>query len=179
MTNESLILFQNFGYVLVSILCVWTLYTVFSPMLEGDKLKKRMNSVASAREGLKQDRLKDLNQPKALRNENKGFVKDLVDRLSLQKFLEASDLKDKLAQAGYRGQRPIYVFYITRLFAPIVLGLFGLVMFMILNTQDWSFNQNIFATLALVVFGYYLPASSYSSRTLRYASWRHAQDYGQ
>lgn len=158
MTNESLILFQNFGYVLVSILCVWTLYTVFSPMLEGDKLKKRMNSVASAREGLKQDRLKDLNQPKALRNENKGFVKDLVDRLSLQKFLEASDLKDKLAQAGYRGQRPIYVFYITRLFAPIVLGLFGLVMFMILNTQDWSFNQNIFATLALVVFGYYLPA---------------------
>jgi len=153
MTNESLVLFQNFGYILISILCVWTIYTVFAPMLEGDKLKKRMSSVASTREGLKQDRLTNLNQPKALRNENKGFVKELVDKLSLQKLLEASDLKDKLAQAGYRGQRPIYVFYMVRLIAPIFFAFLGLILFIILDVQNWTFNQNIFATVALVASG--------------------------
>jgi len=158
MTNESLVLFQNFGYLLISILCVWTVYTVFAPMLEGDKLKRRMNSVASAREGLKQGRLNDLNKSRSLRSENKGFVKELVDKLSLQKILEASDLKDKLAQAGYRGQRPVYIFYMVRLIAPIFFAFFGFTMFLILNVQDWTFNQNIFATVALIAFGYYLPA---------------------
>jgi len=105
MGAESIAMFQNAAVVA-------TLYTIFSPMLEGDKLKKRMDSVSKARDGMRANRLEQLNQQAGLRTESKGLIKDMVDKLSLEKLLEASDLKDKLAQAGMRGQKPIYTFYI-------------------------------------------------------------------
>lgn len=159
MTAESLSLLQNFGFLVISLLTVATLYVIFAPILEGDSLKKRMDSVANARESLKQNRMADLNSAqKGLRTENKGAVKNLVDRFSLEKLLEASDLKDKLSQAGMRGQKPIYTFYMFRLIAPVVLLLLGLVFFVGLNVREWTLMQNLFVTICLTLFGFYLPA---------------------
>ncbi len=157
MPTESIILFQNFAYGVISLLTVATLYTIFSPIFEGNKLKKRMDSVSNVRENLKQARHNSLNAQQGLRSESKGFIKNLVDSLSLQKLLEASDIKDKLAQAGMRGQKPIYTFYMFRLIAPIVLFVIGLILFVGLNVRDWSLMQNAFATLCLTLFGFYLP----------------------
>ena len=102
MNPESIAMFQNAAYLLVTGLVIATLYTIINPLLEGDKLKKRMDSVSAARDGMRQNRLEQLNKNDGLRSENKGLVRDLVDKLSLEKLLEASDLKDKLAQAGLR-----------------------------------------------------------------------------
>jgi len=134
------------------------LYTIFSPLLEGDKLKKRMDSVAKAREGMRADRMEQLNKKEGLRSESKGLIKDMVDKLSLEKLLEASDLKDKLAQAGMRGQKPVYTFYIFRLILPIAGLLIGLILFVGLNIAGWQMLQRITITVALTLFGYYLPA---------------------
>jgi tight adherence protein C len=158
MPAESIALFQNFAYGVISLLTVATLYVLFAPMFEGNKLKKRMDSVSSARETLKKNRFEELNkQPQGLRSESKGFIKDFVDRLSLEKLLEASDIKDKLAQAGMRGQKPVYTFYMFRLIMPIVLFFVGLILFVILNVREWQLIQNIFATMCLTTFGLYLP----------------------
>jgi len=158
MGAESIAMFQNAAYLVVSLLVVATLYTIFSPLLEGDKLKKRMDSVAKAREGLRADRLEQLNKQAGLRSESKGLIKDMVDKLSLEKLLEASDLKDKLAQAGMRGQKPVYTFYIFRLILPIVGLLIGLILFVGLNVSDWQMLQRVAMTVGLTLFGYYLPA---------------------
>jgi len=158
MGAESIALFQNAAYGLVTLFVIATLYMIFSPMLEGDKLKKRMESVADARDGMRKDRLNQLNQQAGLRAETKGFVKNLVDKLSLEKLLEASDLRDKLAQAGKRGQRPIYTFYFFRLALPILGMLIGLIAFVGLNVSDWDMTQRIAGTIGLTAFGYYLPA---------------------
>jgi len=158
MGAESIALFQNAAYGLVTLFVIATLYMIFSPMLEGDKLKKRMESVADARDGMRKDRLNQLNQQAGLRAETKGFVKNLVDKLSLEKLLEASDLRDKLAQAGKRGQRPIYTFYFFRLALPILGMLIGLLAFVGLNVSDWDMTQRIAGTIGLTAFGYYLPA---------------------
>lgn len=158
MGAESIAMFQNAAYLVVAILVVATLYTIFSPMLEGDKLKKRMDSVASAREGLRNSRMEQLNKKAGLRTESKGYIKDMVDKLSLEKLLEASDLRDKLAQAGMRGQKPIYTFYIFRLVLPIAGLLIGLILFVGLNISEWQMLQRIAMTVALTLFGYYLPA---------------------
>jgi len=56
-----------------------------------------------------------------------------------------------------RGQRPIYLFYMFRLVAPIVLGLFGLIFLIALNTLNLRFSQGVLATMMLVLAGYYLP----------------------
>ena len=158
MGAESIAMFQNAAYLVVSFLVVATLYTIFSPLLEGDKLKKRMDSVAKAREGMRVDRMEQLNKKEGLRSESKGLIKDMVDKLSLEKLLEASDLKDKLAQAGMRGQKPVYTFYIFRLILPIAGLLIGLILFVGLNVSGWQMLQRIAMTVGLTLFGYYLPA---------------------
>lgn len=158
MQAESLAMFQNAAYLVVTGLVIATLYAILNPLLEGDKLKKRMESVSSTRDNLRQTRLEDLNKQQGLRSESKGFVRDLVDKLSLEKLLEASDLKDKLAQAGLRGQRPIYTFYFFRFALPIVGLLIGLIFFIGLNVAGWEMIQRIGATVFAVAAGYYLPA---------------------
>ncbi len=159
LTPDTLALLQNIGYLAVSLLGAYTLYVVFTPIFQGDKLKKRMNSVSTARDQMKKNRMEELSKASTgLRSENKGFVRDLVDKLSLQRLLEASDLKDLLAQAGLRGQKPVYTFYMVRLVAPIVLLTAGLLFFVVLNIRGWTLTQNVFVTIALGTFGYYLPA---------------------
>lgn len=158
MSPESVALFRSAGSALIAILFVASLWIVVVPLLEGDKKKKRMESVASARESMRKSRLENLQNEARLRSDGKGVAKNLVDRFSLEKLLEASDLKDKLAQAGLRGQKPVYVFYMSRLVLPISLGLVGVLVLMILNVPDWDFTQRMAGTMALIVLGYYLPA---------------------
>jgi len=158
LSPESVALFTNAAYLVISGLLALTLYIIFEPMLQGDKVKKRMKSVAEARDTMRQDRLKNLNQEARLRADGKGVAKNMVNRFSLEKLLEASDLKDKLAQAGLRGQAPIYKFYLFRLILPIVGLAFGLIFFIILNVSSWSMLQRISMTVGLTVFGYYLPS---------------------
>ncbi len=157
MDPETLILVQNIASALIALLTAATLYTILSPYFQGDKLKKRMDSVASTRDAMRQTRMKNLSAKAGLRPEAKGNIKQLVENLSLEKILEASGLRDKLAQAGLRGQRPMYMFYFFRLTLPIVFGLFGLIVLIGLNTPGWEMLQRVAATIGLVVFGYYLP----------------------
>jgi len=158
MTPESVALFQNAGTALITFLFMASLWIVVGPMLQGDKKKKRMESVASERETMRKTRITNLNAEARLRSDGKGVAKNLVDRFSLEKLLEASDLKDKMAQAGLRGQRPVYVFYMARLVLPLAMALFGFVAFIVFNLPGWDFTQRVAATIALVLFGYYLPA---------------------
>lgn len=158
MSPESAALFQNAGSALIAILFVASFWIVVVPMLEGDKKKKRMESVATARDTMRKARLNNLQNEARLRADGKGVAKNLVDRFSLERILEASDLKDKMAQAGLRGQKPVYIFYMSRLVLPIALGLIGLLLFVIMNVSQWDFTQRVAATVALVVLGYYLPA---------------------
>lgn len=159
MSPESYALFNNAISGIIVLLVMGTIYTLIQPLLGGDKLKKRMTAVADTRESLRKAHLSSLqDQQKGLRQETRGFVRQLVDNLSLEKLLAATDLKDKLAQAGLRGERPVYIFYFARMFLPIVLGFIGLVLFIILNINNWQFIQRIAATVGLLAFGYYLPA---------------------
>jgi len=156
MNPESLEMFRT---VLTAVICLavaGTLYTLLAPILEGDKLKKRMHSVANERNRMRDARTDELNNA-GLRPESKGFVKKIVDNLSLERLLAASDLKDKLAQAGMRGQRPIYMFYFFRLAMPIILFLVGTLLFVIINSQEWRPSQGWLATFAMALFGYYAP----------------------
>ncbi|GHA96923.1 type II secretion system protein [Algimonas arctica] len=159
MTEGALTTLTNVGYLVICILLAVTAYMIVAPLLEGDKMKKRMASVSTQREALKGARLKRIdNDSRSLRNTDKTLARQLVDRFSLERLLEATDLKDKLAQAGLRGQAPIYKFYFFRLVMPCVLAAFGLLFLIILNTPGWSMLQRIAATLTLTLLGYYLPA---------------------
>jgi tight adherence protein C len=157
MNPESLDMFRTVLTLIVCLASVGTLYTLVAPFLQGDKLKKRMSAVSNERDTMRQTRLDDLSADSGLRSESKGLVKTVVDNLSLEKLLAASDLRDKLAQAGLRGQRPIYLFYFFRLAMPILLFVFGVLYFVLLNPLDWRPSQSWLGTFAMVLFGYYAP----------------------
>ncbi|MBL4869501.1 MAG: type II secretion system F family protein [Robiginitomaculum sp.] len=157
MGADSIDMFRSVLTAIVILAAVGTLYTLLAPLLEGDTLKKRMGGIANERESLRKNRMKDLENQNSLRSNNKGFVKNLVDNLSLEKLLAASDLKDKLQQAGLRGQRPIYMFYFFRLAMPILLFVFGILYFVLLNPFEWKTSQCWLGTFALALLGYYAP----------------------
>ena len=116
-----------------------------------------MKSVSSARDQLKAQRFEELQRTRELRSSNKNFASRVVQNLSLERLLAANDLKDKMAQAGFRGQRPIYLFYFFRLAMPVILLLVGLVFMVGLNVMGLKPEQNILATVFMVVIGYYSP----------------------
>ncbi len=157
MSAGSIELFKTTLILLVILASIVTLYTLLAPLLEGNQLKKRMSAVSSEREKLRKTRMDQLNDTSSLRSESRGFVKTLVDNLSLEKVLAAADLKDKLNQAGLRGQRPVYMFYLFRLVMPIVLLIFGLLYFVWLNPMEWRTMQSVLAAFSLMLFGYYAP----------------------
>ena len=53
MSPESVALFTNAGASLLASLVMYTIWITVIPMLDGDKKKKRLESVASARETLR------------------------------------------------------------------------------------------------------------------------------
>lgn len=157
MNPESLDMFRTVLTLVVCLASVGTLYTLLAPLLQGDKLKKRMSAVSDERDTMRQSRLDDLSAVSGLRSETKGLVKTVVDNLSLERLLAASDLRDKLSQAGLRGQRPIYMFYFFRLAMPIFLLVFGILYFVLLNPLEWRPSQSWLGTFAMVLLGYYAP----------------------
>ncbi len=157
MSAGSIELFKTALILLVVLASGVTLYSLLAPLLEGNQLKRRMGAVANERENMRKARMDHLNENQGLRSESKGFVKNLVDNLSLEKIMAAADLKDKLSQAGLRGQRPVYMFYLFRLVMPVILLVFGILYFVLLNPMEWRFSQSWLAAFALMLFGYYAP----------------------
>lgn len=150
-------MFKSVLTAIVMLAAVGTAYSLLAPLLEGDQLKKRMGGIAEERENMRKNRMEGLEQ-QGLRQNNKGFVKNLVENWSLEKLLAASDLKDKLTQAGLRGQRPIYMFYFFRLAMPVILFVFGILYFVLLNPLEWETSQTWLGTFALALLGYYAPS---------------------
>ncbi len=108
----------------VGVLSFATIYTLAAPMFSADKLGARMKSVANRREELRRrSRQQIVGAPSTLRHTDGGMIKKIVDRLDLKRLLEDPKVADKLAQAGYRGSRPMTIFYFCRLVMPFVLAI--------------------------------------------------------
>jgi tight adherence protein C len=139
-----------------------TIVTLVSPMLKGDKLEGRLKSVANRREELRKRNREALNKKGAqtgstLRHTDEGLYKNVVDRLQLSKLLEDPKVVEKLAQAGFRGPRPISTFYFFRFVMPFVMAL--LVAFYLFVVNDFGLQpmQKFAACVFALLVGYYAP----------------------
>ena len=138
-----------------------TIVTLVSPMLKGDKLESRLKSVANRREELRKRNREALAKKgpasTSLRHTDEGLYKNVVDRLQLSKLLEDPKVVEKLAQAGFRGPRPISTFYFFRFVMPFVFAL--LVAFYLFVVNDFGLQpmQKFAACVAALLVGYYAP----------------------
>ncbi|HEX4198639.1 MAG TPA: type II secretion system F family protein [Caulobacteraceae bacterium] len=145
----------------VAIISFATFVTLASPLMTRSTLESRLNSVANRREELRRRSREALAADKShsgsLRHVDEGTVKTIVDRLQLSRLLEDPKVADKLAQAGYRGPRPISTFYFFRLITPFA---FAAILAFYLYVID-SFHLPVMSRLCICVVGltagYYAP----------------------
>ena len=137
-----------------------TVVTLTGPMMGQNKLDKRIKGVQNRKEELRRksrEALEEAHQSKLRGKETKGVAKTVVESLNLQKAFEDPDLKDKLQQAGFRGNGPVMTFYFFRLAAPILL--FGGAAFYIFFVNDFGLPTitRWCAAAGIGMLGYYAP----------------------
>ena len=99
-----------------------TVLTLAMPLLAGDNLEKRMKTVAIEREKIRQRERERLarGEKVALRTSPKQYMKTVVERFNLAKWVGQEEARTLLVQAGHRGQGPYVAFLFFRMVTPIV-----------------------------------------------------------
>ena len=113
--------------VLAAIAASATVLTLAMPLFATDNLGRRLKTVAIERERIRQrerDRLAR-GQKVSLRQSPKQYMKAVVERFNLAKWVGQEEARIKLVQAGYRGQAAYITFLFFRMAAPIAALLFA------------------------------------------------------
>jgi len=113
--------------VLAAIAAAATVITLAMPLFATDNLGRRLKTVALEREKIRQrerDRLAR-GQKVSLRQSPKQYMKAVVERFNLAKWVGQEEARIKLVQAGYRGQAAYITFLFFRMAAPIAALLFA------------------------------------------------------
>lgn len=100
-----------------------TVVTLARPAMQGDKLDARLKSVANRREELRRRSRQQITKDSGLRHSDEGLIKNIVERLQLKRLLEDPKVIDRLAQAGFRGPKPVTTFYFFRFAMPFVFAI--------------------------------------------------------
>ena len=150
---------QNLLSLGVGVLVFATVLTLLSSMTGGVKLDQRMKAVSERRDELKRrSRAAIHTGPGGLRHtDDEGFKKRVVDRLNLTKLLEDPKVADQMAQAGYRGPRPLTTFYFFRFASPFIFLMVVAFYMFVIKVVDWPTMQKITACVAAAVAGFYAP----------------------
>lgn len=146
--------------VLSAVAAFATIATLTLPLLTGDRLGSRMKYVASEREKMRAERLAQLQEDERqgrLRQQPKGFMKQVVEQLNLRRLLETDETRERLRMAGLRGQAPVVAFLFFRLALPIVC-LFGTIAYLFfVKSYDLPPLMRLLIALGVGYFGFYLP----------------------
>ena len=135
-----------------------TAVTLAAPAFQRTNLESRLKSVANRREELRRRSREALaGRAPSLRQTDEGVFRDVVDRLQLSRFLEDSNLTDKLAQAGMRGPSAISRFYVARLVCPFVLGGFATIYIFFFSHFQLTMMTRFAVCFGAFVGGYYAP----------------------
>jgi tight adherence protein C len=151
----------------VGILAFATVVTLGLPLLERRSLGSRMKLVSEKREELRQKHHAALSKRTALRTEPVSFMKQTLEQLKLSNFLESANTRDKLVQAGYRGQAPLITFMFFRFVMPFILFAVALLYLFAILHLSWAGWEKFLAALGTALLGFYVPDLFLSNRIQR------------
>ena len=145
--------------LLAAIAASATAYTLVMPMFAGEGLAKRMKAVASERERIRQrerDRMTKTEKV-SLRQTPKQLVSKVVEDFNLGKWLAQEAARDKLTQAGYRGQAPYITFLFFRLVTPILLFIAAILYVFLISHMTYSWPIKVGMCILAAYFGLQAP----------------------
>jgi tight adherence protein C len=149
---------KNILTVVSGALAFATVVTLAAPLLKRDGLEARLKSVATRREELKRRSRQNLAREGGLRQRDESLYKKIVDQLNLSKLLEDPKVIDKLAEAGFRGPRPVSTYYFFRFALPFGFGVLTALYLFAINDFGLPLTTRIFFAVAAFVGGFYAPS---------------------
>ncbi len=110
--------------IFAAVAAIATVLTFAMPLLSTNSLDKRMKAVAYERDKIRQrerERMARDKEKVSLRQSPKLYMKTVVERFNLTKWLAQEQAREKLVQAGYRGQAPYITYLFFRMMMPVVV----------------------------------------------------------
>ncbi|ATC30943.1 type II secretion system F family protein [Caulobacter vibrioides] len=158
LTNPS-----NVLTAFIAVVVFATIITLASPVMRDNNLEGRLKSVANRREELRRRSRQSISTRTtgtaggSLRHQDEGLYKNVVDRLQLSRLLEDPKVVEKLAQAGFRGPKPVSTFYFFRFAMPFAFAAGAAFYLYLINDFGLLPIQKMCACVAFLAFGYYAP----------------------
>lgn len=152
---------QTLILLLFSALAFVTVIGLALPFIAKDQVQERIKLLSERREELRRQMRARLEQKKRsvreLQTGRVGLMKAVIDKLNLNAMLEQPKLKQKLLQAGWRGQAPKITFTFLRLALPLVFG--GAALLLLFGSSKFELPalMKFLIAAAAALFGYGLP----------------------
>ena len=145
--------------IFAAVAAIATVITFALPLIAGDSLDKRMKAVALEREKMRQrERERMARQEKVtLRTSPKAYMQTVVEQFNLTKWVGQEAAREKLTQAGYRGQGPYVAFLFFRMVAPLVMMLGSLFYLFVLTKLEQPASIKLGLCLVSTYIGMQLP----------------------
>lgn len=145
--------------LLVALAAIGTVYTLIEPFLVKDKMAERMKAVAEHRERLRAAQRESFaRKGGTLRAASaQGMLKQLVENLKLLEAFDANEARKQLTMAGFRGQRPVFIFMAARIGMPFVAAIAcGVYVYILKGIELDSFGKLCAVVMAFFA-GFYIP----------------------
>ena len=153
--------------IILFLSCIATFMAIMGlgmPYFQRDPLQSRLKAVAKRREELsmaQRDKLLQAKRPVlAMSKSQVGLMEMILKRLNLENLMGSQELRNKLAQAGMRGQAPIVTFaFIRLLVAPVVMALLAVLFLFVMNIEmlDFEINAKVLIVAGAAALGFFLP----------------------
>jgi len=139
-------------------------------------VRQRIKRVALEREKMRAEEMARLRgsggngsqEPRSIRRvANREYVKNIVDRFSLQKAFVDENTIDQLARAGYRGPGPLNTYVFARFVTPFALFILAFGYLSLTIFSDKPLYLNALYALFVGLIGAYLPTLLLKNRTIK------------
>ncbi|KQP53147.1 type II secretion system F family protein [Methylobacterium sp. Leaf106] len=151
--GEKLIDPRFIGMVLAGVAAAATAFALLQPLLEPDKLNKRMKLIGDEREELRRRERDRLNNRSTLRVAPKAYMKRVVDQFNLSRWLGTDTARRQLIMAGYRSPGAETGFLFFRMITPIAVGLAAIFYLFVLKVLDYSVTVRLMMVIAALLLG--------------------------
>ncbi|MES2036031.1 MAG: type II secretion system F family protein [Pseudomonadota bacterium] len=151
---------NNLLAAFVAIVAFATIVTLAAPLMKTQTLEGRLKSVANRREELRRRSREAIAQKgtgTSIRQVDSGLYKKVNEGLQLSKLLEDPKVAEKMAQAGFRGPKPISAFYFFRFLMPFVLSALTTGYIFLINDFGLPTMTKVTICVAALLLGYYAP----------------------
>lgn len=140
-----------------------TALSLMMPILQRDQSARRMKEMAIERDTMRAARLAEVaardraaSQAK-LRQAPKGYMQQIVDKLDLRSQFDNEDVRNKLKQAGMRGQAPLVAYMFFRVAMPPIVFVFSLLYLFFVAQVNYAPMMKVMISFGAGFVGFYLP----------------------